>query len=411
MPNLSLFIARRYFFSKHKKQFINIVSVISMLVVMVGTMALIIALSVFNGLEDVIRGLHATFNPDLEISPTKGKSFEVNPTFLKKIKDVPGVALISEVIEDDALLRYREGQMVVRMKGVSTNFAEQTQIAKAMIYGEFSLRKNDRDYAVIGRGVQNTLSISLHNELDAMEFWYPRKSKKVNLSSLNPENQFNRKRIFPIGVFTLEQSYDARYVFVPLGFARDLLQYRQKRSSLEIKVKKDYSVANVQSALSRKLGDAFVIKNSEEQEASILKAIKIEKLFIFITLSFILAVASFNIFFALMMLVIDKKKDIATLLAMGANATFIRKVFFSEGVIIAFSGGILGLLMGAVICLLQQKYGFVSMGTVTTIISAYPVKLQWQDFIYTSLTISLITVLSSYIPAISATKISLKEHL
>ena len=410
MPNLSLFIARRYFFSKHKKQFINIISVISTIVVMFGTMALIIALSVFNGLEDVIRGLHATFNPDLEISPAKGKSFPVDHVFLEKIESIPGVLVVSEVIEDDALLRYRERQMVVRVKGVSDNFLQQTRLDTAMIYGDLKLKERDRSFAIIGRGVQYTLSISLRNEFDPIEFWYPHKSKKVNIS-LNPEKQFNRRRIFPIGVFSLEQSYDARYVFVPLDFVKDLLEYDNKRTSLEIKVKDLNQVPIVQSKLKAILGDDFYVKNSEEQEASLLRAIKIEKLFVYITLSFILAVASFNIFFALMMLVIDKKKDIAILQAMGANNTLIRRIFFSEGIIIAFSGAFLGLLIGTIICLLQQKYGFVSMGTATTIISAYPVKLEWLDFVYTGFTIIVITALSSYIPAVRATGINVKDNL
>ena len=378
---------------------------------MFGTMALIIALSVFNGLEDVIRGLHATFNPDLEISPVKGKSFSVDQVFLEKIESIPGVMVVSEVIEDDALLRYRERQMVVRVKGVSDNFLQQTRLDTAMIYGDLKLKERDRSFAIIGRGVQYTLSISLRNEFDPIEFWYPRKSKKVNLSSLNPEKQFNRQRIFPIGVFSLEQSYDARYVFVPLDFVKDLLDYGNKRTSLEIKVKNQDDVPLVQSKLKTLLGDDFHVKNSEEQEASLLRAIKIEKLFVYITLSFILAVASFNIFFALMMLVIDKKKDIAILQAMGANNSLIRRIFFSEGIIIAFSGAFLGLLLGTVICLLQQKYGFVSMGTATTIISAYPVKLEWLDFVYTGVTIIVITALSSYIPAVRATGINVKDNL
>ncbi|MDX2306601.1 MAG: FtsX-like permease family protein [Microscillaceae bacterium] len=411
MSNLSLFIARRYFFSKHKKQFINIVSIISMLVVMVGTMALVIALSVFNGLEEVIRGLHSTFNPDLEISPAKGKSFSVTPSFFQKINAIPGVEIVTEVIEDDALLRYREGQMVVRLKGVSDNFLQNTKVSQAMIYGKFKIKERDRNFAVIGRGVQYTLSVSLRNELDPLEFWYPRKSRKVNLSSLNPEKQFNRKRIFPIGVFSLEQSYDTRFVFVPLEFAQNLLEYGNKRSALEIKVKKGASIDAVQQSLKKLLGKAYLVKNAEEQEAGILKAIKIEKLFVYITLSFILAIASFNIFFALMMLVIDKKKDIAILQAMGAHASFIRRIFFQEGVIIAFSGALIGLGLGVAVCLLQQEYGFVSMGTSMTIISAYPVKLVWQDFVYTGLTVVLITVLSSYIPARRATRIDIKENL
>ena len=235
--NLPLKIARRYFFSKNKKQFINIISVISMIVVAVGTMALIIALSVFNGLEEVIMGLHNTYYADLQITPEKGKSFVVKEDLLKKIQAIEGVELISEIIEDNAVLKYREGQMVVTAKGVSDNYLQQTKMNNAIVYGDFIIKEGKRNYAVIGRGVQLILSVSLRNELDPLQMWYPRKMKKVNLSSFSPEKSFNRKAIFPSGVFSLEKSYDEKDVFVPLDFMKELLEYGDKRTSLEIKVK------------------------------------------------------------------------------------------------------------------------------------------------------------------------------
>ncbi len=409
--NLPLTIARRYFFSTQKKQFINFISIISLVVVMVGTMALIIALSVFNGLEDVIKGLHHTFNADLQITPVEGKSFEVNPKFLDSIRNTEGVEILSEIIEDNALLRYREGQMVVTLKGVSDNFIKQSRLESALVQGDFKLREGKYRFAILGRGVQLILSIGVNNQFDDLQFWYPKRTDKVNLSNLNPDKSFNRMNIFPAGVFSLEKSYDEKYVFVPLDFMQELLEYGNKRTSLELKVKNKYSIDKVQKVLKDKLGSKFTIKNSDEQQASLLRAIKIEKFFVYLTLSFILAVASFNIFFSLMMLVIDKKKDIGVLMAMGASTRTIRQIFWLEGILIAFTGAFLGLIFGTVIILLQQHYGFVTMGTQSTLISSYPVKLVSSDFLFTGITIILITLLSSYIPAIRASNIHIREHL
>ncbi|MCU0446189.1 MAG: ABC transporter permease [Microscillaceae bacterium] len=409
--NLPLKVARRYFFSKHKKGFINIISIISLAVVAVGTMALIIALSVFNGLEDVVRGLHSKFNPDLKVMPLKGKTFAVSADFLKKIRQIAHIQVVSEVIEDNALLKYRDAQMVVTLKGVSENYLEQTKLDSAILSGRFKLQENKQNFAVIGQWVQQIMSISLRNDIDKMYLWYPKRQKKVNLSTANPEKSFNQKPIMPAGVFMLEKQYDDKYVFVPLSFAQDLLEYENRRTALEIKVDKPQQINAIQQQLKNTLGENFVVQNRDEQDASLLKAIKIEKLFVYLTLSFILAVASFNIFFALMMLVIDKQKDIAILQAMGAKIETIRQIFFLEGVIIAFTGAAIGLFLGTSLCLLQQQFGFISMGTSTTVVTAYPVKLAAWDFVYTTISIILITLISSYIPAIRATKVELKENL
>lgn len=382
-----------------------------MIVVAVGSMALIIALSVFNGLEDVVKGLHNTFNADLKITPKTGKSFEMTKALKQKIQQVNGILVLTEVIEDNALLKYRDGQMVVTVKGVSDNFTEQTKMGKAMVYGQFKLKDEKQSFAVIGRGVQYILSISLKNEFDALQIWYPRKTKKINLSSSNPEKSFNRKNIFPAGIFSLEQQYDEKYVFVPLEFMQNLLEYGNKRTAIEIKVATLDNLSQIRANLQKKLGNEFEIKTSEEQQASLLKAIQIEKLFVYLTLSFILAVASFNIFFSLMMLVIDKQKDIAILQALGAEKQIIRKIFLLEGVLIAFSGAFVGLTLGATICFLQQKYGLIGMGTTNTVVTTYPVRLEFWDFVYTGITLVIITTISSFIPAIQASKVALKENL
>jgi len=399
--NLSLLIARRYFFSKYKRGFINLISMISMVVVAVGTMSLIVVLSVFNGLEGLHRRLFSTIDADIKIVVREGKNFEVTPKMLEKLSRVPGIRSLTEVIEDNALIRYEEAQHIVTLRGISDNFLQRSALPSIIIEGRLVLHEKGVDYAMIGQGVQHMLSVSLSNEFMPLQVWYPKNKKKLNLTS---ESSINRLNIRPGGVFALEQQYDDNYVFVPLHFARELFEYANKRTALEILVKEGYDVENVKARVQELMGKAFVVQNQEEQHASILRAIKIEKLFVYLTLSFILAVASFNIFFSLTMLAIDKKKDVGILYAMGATSGLIKRIFLTEGAIVAFTGAFFGLIVGSLICWLQQEYGFVSMGMATSVVEAYPVKMRLTDFLITGMTIVVITFGSSFFPALKASR-------
>lgn len=398
--NLSFLIAKRYFISKHKRSFISVISNISMIGVGVGTMALIIVLSVFNGLEGLHRKLFSTIDADIKITARLGKNFEADSVFLEKIKQTEGVALVTEVIEDNALVRYNDAQMVVTLRGVSDNFLKRARMDSVIIDGRLVLKSKDVNYAVIGQGVQHILSVTLSDDFSVMEVWYPDRKNKNLLS----QSAFNRQNIRPGGVFALEQQYDDTYMFVPLSFAQELLEYGNRRTALEVQLTNSENLSNVKHRLSNLLGDAFLVQDQDEQHASVLRAIQIEKFFVFITLSFILAVASFNIFFSLTMLAIDKKKDIAILYAMGAPQSLIKRIFIAEGTIVAFLGAFCGLVLGALICWLQQTYGLISMGMATSVIEAYPVKMQLSDFLFTGVTIVIITFLASYFPAQKAAR-------
>jgi len=408
--NVPLLIARRYFSSKKKRNIISIISNISMIGVAVGTMALIIVLSVFNGLEDLVRTLYSKSDPDLVISATQGKAFEVTPPLLIKLKNTPGVALTTEVIEDNALLQYHDRQMVVKMKGVSENFFAQSNIDSALVEGDHRLTRNGESYALLGAGVQHELSIALNNRFSPMHLLYPRNTGKKALS-LNPENAFNEQNIFAGGVFLIEQHIDDSYIFVPLDFAQSLLRYGSKRTSLEVKVGKGYSIADVKETLRNELGTNFKVLDSDEQHVSLLKAIKVEKMFVFITFAFILLIASLNIFFSLSMLVIDKRKDVAVLMAMGATRITIRNIFLLEGAIVALVGAVTGLVLGVTICWLQQTFGLVSMGMATSVVDSYPVKMQFLDIILTAIAIIVITITVSIRPALAAAQQDLRENL
>jgi lipoprotein-releasing system permease protein len=379
-----------------------------MFVVAVGTAALVIVLSVFNGMEDLIRSLHGYFDPELKIEAYAGKSFPVSDQFIDSIRHVPGVAIVTEVIEDNAYLRYKNAEMVVKVKGVQDNFVDHHRLDERIRLGEMKLRENGVPYAVIGQGVGYTLNIVKLNDLYTLQFYYPRRKR---VSGFNPTQLTNQKSILIGGIFAIEKQYDASYAFVPLDFAADLMEYENRRTSLEIKVADGFSANSVQKELKDLLGARFEVLNRDEQHSSLLKAIKVEKLFVYIAFTFILAVSSFNIFFSLTMLAIDKKKDIAVLYAMGATRSIIKKIFLAEGAIISLSGAIVGLLAGLLICVVQQQFGLVSMGMNTAVLDAYPVKIQFPDFFYTAVSIILITLAASYRPASIATKVEVRDTI
>ena len=400
--NLSLLIAKRYFFSKKKKSFINFISIISMLGIGVGTMALVIVLSVFNGLEDLNRQIFKSFDPDIKISAVEGKSFVLENDKLLKIKQLSDVAYVSEVIQDNALVKYNNSQMVVNLKGVDDTFQKYSRLKESLVEGNFVLNKDNTSYAFIGGNVYVALNISLQNIIEPLEIWYPRNKKTI---SLNPQENINTLIINISGVYSLEQFHDD-FVYVPLAFAQQLTEYGNKRTALEVQLRPEANLGKVQEEIRNVFGEKYVVQNQDEQNATLFRAMKIEKLFIFVALLFIIGIASFNIFFSLTMLVIDKKDDIKSLAAMGADASLIKKIFFNEGAIISFTGAIVGLFFGGMICFLQEKFGFIKMGMQSAIIDAYPVKMNVSDFVLTAFGIIIITLIASYLPAKRAAKIS-----
>lgn len=379
-----------------------------MIGVAVGTMALVIVLSVFNGLEDLIKGLYASFDAEIKIEAAVGKSFEVEAEWLDSIKYTPGVEVLTEVIEDNALLRYRDNQIVARIKGVSENFLDQERFSKGYFSGARSLGTEEQPTAILGRGVGYFLTVDLDNEFDLLQVFYP---KSPRAGSIDPRNMYNRDIIKPVGFFSIEKQFDDEYVIVPLDFAQNLLSYGNKRTSLEIKVHEGYDITEVKNSLKKQLGESFLVRDSDEQHAGLLLTIKLEKLFVFLTLSFILAIASFNIFFSLSMLAIEKKKDIAVLFAMGATKRLIRSIYMKQGAVIAFSGATAGLVFGFIICWLQDNFGLVSLGVTSSIVESYPVKMIWTDFLYTCISVIAITFLASYRPALIAARVKTVDHL
>ncbi|QRR01865.1 FtsX-like permease family protein [Dyadobacter sandarakinus] len=400
--NLSSRIAIRYFFSRNKRSFISLIARIAMAGVAVGTMAMVVVLSVFNGMEDLNRKIFKTFDADVKVLPREGKRFEVNSALISKVKAVHGVKLVTEVVEDNALARYGNQQIIVRLKGVDSTFEHQGQLDTAIIEGSLRLHgPNGTPYAIIADGIRNALSISIEDIITPLELLYPRTgSKTLNITSAEA---FNQLLLRPGGFFYIETRYDD-YVIAPVELVASLMQYGTQRSALEIRVAPDVTGEDVSAGLSSALGAEFVVKDRDSLNADLLRAIRMEKLFVAVTLSFIILVAAINIFFSLSMLAIEKKGDVAMLYALGATPGLIRMIFLSEGAIVAFSGAVTGLAGGVLLCWLQARYGMVSMGMATSLVDAYPVKLEWRDILGTGIIVVIITIIVSYIPARRAAK-------
>jgi lipoprotein-releasing system permease protein len=372
------------------------------------TAALVIVLSVFNGLEDLLHSLNNSFDPEIKIQASKGKSFPVDATLLSRIKGVEGVAYATEVIEDYAYVRYREANQVITLKGVSDDFIEQKRIPEsALMEGELKLREGGVNYAIVGQGVKYTMSLAVGDNMFPLQIYY---IKDVR-ASVDPSQLYSRMSIITGGVFSIVQQFDENYIIVPLDFARDLLNFGDKRTSIEIKTTPGANIFTVEERLQEMLGESFTVLNHEEQHKDIYRLLKIEKLFTFLSGSLLLGVGSINIFFSLMMLALDKKKDISVLSSMGASAGLIRNIFLIEGAMIALIGTIAGLVLGAIFCLLQQKFGLVSMGLENAVTQGYPVKMNVFDFLITLLAVCIITLLLSIKPAVLASRVASIQEL
>jgi lipoprotein-releasing system permease protein len=404
--NLPFFIAKKYFLSRKKRSFINFISIISMLGVAVGLSALIIILSVFNGLEDLNRAIFKSFDPDLKVSAVGAKSFIPTQTLVTSIKNIDGVDFVTEVFQDKALAKNDTYQTIVDVKGVDSSFSRNREFKKSLAGGEMSVYVGDRPAAFIGAGVYNSLQLTINDFFKPVQLLYP---KNQRLNVLNPEDNINEVSLEISGVFVLEQNYD-NFLYLPLEVMEELSESPGKRTALEVTLKPSANADKVKKQIATLLHEKLVVKNREEQNESLLKAIKIEKLFIFIGLIFVVGIAAFNIFYALSMLVLDKKDDIQTLSGMGADASLIRKIFFMEGFIISGVGVILGLIIGLTVCWAQMQFGIVGLGMEFAITDAYPIRVMASDVAISVIGIFIIAFLASFIPASKASDFMLNSR-
>ena len=394
--NLPFFIARRYLISKKSHNIINLISGISMVGVALGTAALIIVLSVFNGFESVVISLFSVFDPDIEITATQGKTFHNSEIDAAKIRAIPGVISYTEVVEENALLHYKKQQFLATIKGVDSLYQVNSPIDSLLVTGEMVLQSDSLDFAIPGYGIAYFLNLDMNAPDNFISVYIPK--RKGNITGL-PQESFTSELIKPVAIFSIQQDFDDKYMLVPLRFARRLLDYTDEVTGIEIRLAGNADAAIIQEKIGTITGPGFKLQNRFQQQEVLYKIMKSEKWAVFLILTFILIVASFNVIGSLTMLILDKRKDISILRSLGARDTTIKQIFFFEGLLISLTGAISGLLLGLLVCVLQQKFGLIKLqGGGSFIINAYPVKLIATDFLYVFLTIAVIGIAAAWLP-------------
>jgi len=406
--NFPFYIARRYLVSKKSHNIINVISGISVTGVGIGTMALIIVLSVFNGFDRLVTSLFSSFNPSIRITASHGKTFELKSLPVDELRKIPGVLHITEVIEEDALMKYKDNQAIVTIKGVSESFTKMSGLDTMMVEGDFILEDGDRDFALLGYGVAGTLNANLQDYINPITVYVPRRDATF---SGGFENAFNSDVIFPSGFFQIQWEYDIKYAILPLRFVKKLLDYGDERTAIEIDLAKNADQQAVQKKIGLIAGSKFTVKNRFQQQEILYKIMISEKNYIFMILTLILIIATFNVIGTLSMLILDKKKDSAVLQSMGASQHQIRRIFLLEGVMISLTGALLGLVLGAIVCWLQIRFGLVRLGSADSsfVVSQYPVDMQLTDFIVVLVTVLAIGFLASWYPVYNIRKVHLGE--
>lgn len=407
--NLSLFIARRYLFSKKTHNAINIISGISVCGVALATMAMVCTLSVFNGFQDLVAGLFTAFDPDIKITASHDRYFHGNDSTIQKVRNLPEVETSTLSLEENAMAQYKKRQAVVTIKGVEDNFQELTNIDSILYgYGKFMLCDEIADYGILGMQLISVLGSGVR-PIEPIEIFVPKRNTSINVA--NPSASFKKDYLYSPGVvFAVNQEkYDGSYVLTSLDFAKRLFCYDTEVTSLELKLKSDVNVIATQQKIERMLGANYLVQNRFEQQADVFRIMKIEKLVSYIFLSFILLIASFNIIGSLSMLIIDKKENVETLRGLGADNSLIKKIFFMEGILISCLGALAGIIIGLLLCFLQERFGLISLGNQGGfLVEAYPVCVQLKDIFLVFITVLVVGSLSVWYPVHYLCKFLLK---
>jgi lipoprotein-releasing system permease protein len=408
--SISLFVAKRYFFSPFKASFITLISRISMIGVGVEVMALVLILSVFNGLEDFQKGLFKTFDPDLTVISATDTRFSLTSAQFNQLAKISGVRSVQPILEDQALIRYNGKQLVVTLKGIDSSFISSRRLRDQVVDGDYLVEYEGNPFGMVGAGVFMSMGMSFDDVIHPVEVWYPNQ-KALAKFQLN-EEAANLKTFFPSGVLQVEQMFDNQMILVPLPWMRELtLADSNSVSRVDVMLNKGVNEMDVLKAIQTILGATFEVQTRDQQHAILLRAIKIEKLFVFILMAFIMGIASFTLFYALSLLVIEKRKDLRTLLAMGITQQQLLRIFLSVGLFISFSGAIVGMVLGFVLGWIQQTFGIIPLGIPNALIDSYPILMEWFDFLMTALVVIVITFLASIIPARKAVQITFNQKV
>lgn len=400
--NLSFYIAKRYLFSKKSHNAINVISGVSVCGVALATLALVCTLSVFNGFQDLVSTFFTAFDPELKITATSGKVFDGHDIRIEKLHDFPEIEVFSESLEDNAMVQYNGKQAMVVIKGVEDNFSHLTAI-DSILYGRGEMVLYDEivDYAIPGVELTSILGTGIRF-LDPLEVYAPKRGTQINVA--NPASSFNVSYLHSSGlVFAVnQQKYDASYILTSLKFARNLFQYDTEVSSIELKLKEGVDVEAFADKIGGILGDDFIVQNRYEQQADTFRIMQVEKLISYLFLTFILLVACFNVIGSLSMLIIEKKNDVVTLRGLGADDRLISRIFLFEGCLISFLGALVGVVLGLSLCLVQQEFGILTLGSGASagafVVDAYPVSVHWQDVVLILITVLVIGFLSVLYP-------------
>lgn len=397
--NFPFYIARRYLFSKKSHNAINVISAISVCGVALATLALVCTLSVFNGFQDLVTAFFTAFDPQLKITAVRGKVFDGQDKRVLQLKKMPDVEVYSESLEDNVMVQYQGRQAMAVVKGVEDNFDQLTPI-DSILFGRGDLLLHDEvvDYAIPGIQLLSTLGSGIRF-LDPLEIYAPRRGAKVNMA--NPSTAFVTGNLFSSGlVFAVNQEkYDASYILTSIDFARRLFQYTTEVSAINLKLKAGADTDAVKKHIQDLLGDDFLVQDRYEQQADTYRIMEIEKLISYLFLTFILMIACFNVIGSLSMLIIDKRDDVVTLRNLGASDRQIVRIFLFEGRMISFFGAFAGVVLGLLLCWLQQEYGLIALGSSGSfVVDAYPVSVHASDVLLIFITVLLIGFLSVWYP-------------
>lgn len=390
-----IFISLGFLGKKDSANLVQVISWISIIGVAVGSMALIVILSVFNGLQSVVESLYSSFDPDVKIEAAEGKVFVPELDKAKQIQDLDEVEELVFCLEETAYLKYKESECIGVLKGVGSNFDSMTGIDKMMYDGEWLLERGDRKFAIVGYGIAEQLNIFIHENTGFLKVYMP--NRKGRVSAINPSSAFKQKLITPTGIFIVSPDFDNKYVVTPLSFVQKLLSYKNNEvSSMEIKISATANSNDLVSEISTILGDQYKVRTRYQLNELIYQTNKTEKWMTYLILTFILIIATFNVMGTLTMLIIDKRKDIFILKSMGAGLSKIRNIFMSEGMLIVFIGACIGLFEGSFLCLIQIYFHLVPLSGV--VVEYYPVELKFVDFLAVTGTVTFIGIFSSLLP-------------
>jgi len=392
--NFPFFIAKRYLFSSKTKRAVNIISFVSIVGVVIGTSALVLLLSVFNGFEDLLLNMYNSFDPHIKITSNEGKTFN-SRNIISELKENEDIFYCTEILEEKVLMKNGNHEFIASIKGVGEDFNKMTNLDSIIVEGENFNNYGNKNVAVLGQGVAYHLSMGIGNMFNRLRIFVPNRESKT---LLNPTSAFLSTSVLPIGVFSLGAEYDSKYIITPINFLQDLLQ-KNEVSAIEINLKDESRMLEIQKYLQTNLGEKYKVSNRLQQHAILHKILNSEKLGVFIILTFMLIIYSFNIIGSLSMLMIEKTKDIKTFWNLGATQKKIQSIFFIEGMLTIIIGSLLGVLLGLVLAIIQMRYGIIGMGEGNFIIHSYPVSIHYVDLIWVECTMLFIGFFASWYPA------------